>query len=275
VILYFVATPILLLILPTLETLLVVLFLNFLVVFGFLGLLLLIIVPLGLKLPKKEKFKDFIKTIGLSKIRPIWRNLLMGFGSIVIFSFSTILFGILLGTYTFDLNTLFGPPGFRYDENIGLYLTFGWFAFIFMLRPGIWEEVAFRGIILNLQLKKYSKNTSVVINGVLFGLFHFVNLIEGANIYLTLMQVIYACCIGTALAYMYVKTGSLIPCIITHYLIDALGALLLNTYFPNLAFTTIFFLYGMGIVPMILIILLVSFVAKKKPEELLETDQLL
>ncbi|MFW9865627.1 MAG: type II CAAX prenyl endopeptidase Rce1 family protein [Candidatus Thorarchaeota archaeon] len=264
--LYFVAIPILLLIIPTLNSLLGILFVNFLVVFGVLGVLLLIIIPRGLKLPKKENFRNFIKTIGLSEIRPIWRNLLIGLGSVAVYGLSVILFGSLLGTFVFDLNTLFRPPS---------YYTFGWFAFIFMLRPGIWEEVTFRGVILNLQLKRYSNETSMVLNGVIFGLFHFINLIEVPNIYITSIQVIFACCIGIALANMYIKTGSLIPCIITHYLINALGAFLLNISFSSLTFTTLFYLIGMSIVPMILIIILVNLVAKKRPKRLIETRQIL
>jgi membrane protease YdiL (CAAX protease family) len=274
-ILYFVAVPILQLILPTLKSLIGVLFVNFLVVFCLLGVLLLIIIPRGLKLPKKESFSKFSKTTGLSIIRPVWRNLLIGFGSIAIYSLSTVLLGSLLGSYTFDPSTLFSPPGIGYNPEIGFYLRFGWFAFIFMLRPGIMEEVAFRGIILNLQLKKYSKETSMVLNGILFGLFHFINLIEGVNLYYVLIQVVFTSCLGIALSYMYIKTRSLIPCIITHYLIDALGAFLLNTEFTSLALRTLFLIFGIGILPMVFIILLVSLVAAKKPEGLFETDQIL
>ena len=80
-----------------------------------------------------------------------------------------ILIGNLFGTWFLDWKILFGNPSI----TTGL----GWFLFILMLIPGIWEEVAFRGVILNLQLKKYSNTISIMLYGVLFGLFHLTNLI--------------------------------------------------------------------------------------------------
>jgi membrane protease YdiL (CAAX protease family) len=60
-----------------------------------------------------------------------------------------------------------------------------------MLVPGIWEEIAFRGVILTLLLKKYSEKKSIIINGLLFGGVHFINIIQGADVVSTIIQMVY------------------------------------------------------------------------------------
>ena len=227
---------------------------QFLLNFGIFILLWFIIVPLGLKLPKKENFRDFAQTINLSKIKPLWRNLLLGVGTLLLLGLSTVILGILLGTWIFD-------PGI-------LVRNLGWFVFILALIPGIWEEVAFRGVIINLQLKKFTKNTTIILNGVLFGLFHFVNLVWGRDLYSTSMQVIYASCVGISFAYMNIKTGSLLPSMIAHYLIDSVALIFSNVRFPNIVNYTIFQIVGVGIIPMVLIIIFVKLLVPNRYPEI-------
>jgi len=238
----------------------VILFINFILNFGFLALLWLVAVPLGLKLPKKESFQDFSRTIGLSIVKPLGRNLLLAIGSLVMLGFSTAIFASLLGRWVVDPEPVFNNPS--------IYSGLGWFVFIYMLIPGIWEEISFRGVILNLQLKKYSQITSVILNGVLFGLFHYINLLGYPDLYLVSMQVIYASCLGIAFAYMYVKTKSLLPCMVAHYLIDAIGQIFLRGLFSNIGSLTIYFIFGIGLVPMILIIILTKLLVPNKRQDL-------
>jgi membrane protease YdiL (CAAX protease family) len=224
------------------------LLIDFLIAFALLFLLWIIIVPIGLKLPRKENFNQLTHTLGLKRFQPIIRNLSLGIGCLVILGFSTALFANLLGTWIFDPDIVLRNP----SVSTGL----GWFFFIFMLRPGIWEEISFRGVILNLQLKKYSPESSIIINGILFGLFHYINLLGNPDLYSISMQVIYASCLGIAFAYIYVKTKSLLPCIIAHYLIDSVGQIFLRSIFTNYVNLTLYYVFGIGIVPMVLIIIL-------------------
>ncbi|MFX0028839.1 MAG: type II CAAX prenyl endopeptidase Rce1 family protein [Candidatus Hermodarchaeota archaeon] len=233
---------------------------DFLIAFSLLFLLWLVIIPIGLKLPKRESYAQFSHTIGLSKFQPLWRNLTLGIGSLIILGLSTALFAGLLGRWVFDPDVVFSRP----SVSTGL----GWFIFIFMLRPGIWEEISFRGVILNLQLKKYSQLTSVLLNGILFGLFHYINLLGNPDLYTVSMQVIYASCLGIAFAYMYVKTKSLWPCMIAHYLIDSVGQIFLSGLFPNYTNLTLYFIFGIGVVPMILIIILTKLLSLNKRQEI-------
>ncbi|MFX1344510.1 MAG: CPBP family intramembrane glutamic endopeptidase [Promethearchaeota archaeon] len=235
-------------------------FIEFILKFGFFALLWLVVVPLGLKLPKKEAFQNFSRTIGLSRFKPLTRNLLLAVGNLVILGFSTVVFASLLGTWIYDPEPVFNNPS--------IYSGLGWFVFIYMLIPGIWEEISFRGVILNLQLKKYSQTNSVILNGILFGLFHYINLLTFQDLYLVSMQVIYASCLGIAFAYMYTKTKSLLPCIVAHYLIDSLGQLFLRGLFSNIGSLTIYLIFGIGIIPMILIITLTKLLYPNRLQEL-------
>ncbi len=251
--------PIELLFLPIIVNLsfLEVMFLEFAISFGLFALLWFVVVPRGLKLPRKESFKAFSRTIGLSTVKPLWLNIFLGVISIVIFGLSLILVGNLLGTWFLDWSILFRNPS--------ITTGIGWFIFILMLIPGIWEEVAFRGVILNLQLKKYSNRTSIILNGALFGLFHLTNLIFGADLFLTLMQAIYASCLGIAFAYIYVRTKSLLPTIIAHYLVNSVAQLFLVPFFisnPIYLNQALFLILGLGVIPMVLLIGLTKLVVK-------------
>ncbi|MHA1884828.1 MAG: CPBP family glutamic-type intramembrane protease [Promethearchaeota archaeon] len=250
----FLLFPIILLISPLFSKLSFtgVIIINFVLNFGFLALLWLIAVPYGLKLPKKETFKEFTQTIGLSKIKPVWNNILLGIGIFYIYVLSALYFTIILGDINFVHWYLENPhpaPDFSY---------LGWFLFIFMLIPGIWEEVAFRGVILNLQRKKYSQTTAVILNGVIFGLYHLVNLVWGLDWFGTILQVIYTSCLGVTLAYVFMRTRSLIPCIIVHYLFNSVGQVFFNGIFPNLFIESLFAMLAIGVFPMIIVILLIK-----------------
>lgn len=181
-----------------------------------LSVLFLFVVPYGFGFPQQNKsFKDYLVNIKLSKVKPIGRNIIMG----IMTSF-TLLVGVMLvlivsNYYVFNLNTILPP--------------FSW-SLLYMFIPGIFEEVAFRGIILSMMLKKYSKIKAVIFNSILFGVFHFCNLIGFAlvgalsqEVLIAIsFQVLYASVLSLSFGYMYVKTESLFPSILCHYLLDAL-----------------------------------------------------
>jgi membrane protease YdiL (CAAX protease family) len=137
-----------------------------------------------------------------------------------------------------------------------------------MLIPGIWEEVSFRGVISTLNLRKYSRTTVLIVVSLLFGLFHLINLLAGNNLVLTGVQVIYAALLGFLFGYLFIKTKSLIPSIILHYLIDSLGQLFVYVSFDNTVDLVLFAIIGVGIVPSVLGVLLVKLVVKKEPRQL-------
>ena len=231
---------------------------KFLMVFSFLAILLLVIVPRGLNLPNgKQSLKEYAESIRISPFNPWKRNIFLGLGFAAIVWTFTLIFSLLAGEYIFDLNIIFGWPE---SNNIGIFL------FISSLIPGIWEEVAFRGVILTLLVKKYSEKKAIIINGVLFGFAHVANIFGGQDIGSTIIQMIYATFWSFSFAYMYIKTKSLIPGIIAHYLIDAVNPLFLNVIIGQTILVLIYLVFFIFILPPFLTIMLVKIIMKRETE---------
>ncbi|MFX0179080.1 MAG: CPBP family intramembrane glutamic endopeptidase [Candidatus Hodarchaeota archaeon] len=220
-------------------------------IFLTLSLLFFYIIPFGMKLPDgKTSMKQYSYSIGFTKTKPIARNILLGISSFILYAVSGMLFAELFGTYIFNIEILFGFPN--------------WILLYYMLYPAIWEEITFRGVVLKLQLKKYSRMTSITTNGILFGLSHFVGLLAGQSLEGTLSQVFFASCLGIAISYVFVKTGSLLPCIIIHYLVNTFGLLFVNALFSNAVNSYFYLIYGTSLIPMILILLLTKFIVRNR-----------
>ncbi|MEJ2279843.1 MAG: CPBP family glutamic-type intramembrane protease, partial [Candidatus Lokiarchaeota archaeon] len=246
-------------------------FIEFGLTFCFSATLWYLIVPKGLKLPIVTKsLKEYAKAIHLTTYKPIARNLFLALTISAIYFFSFFLGGNLLGTYIFDLNILFGNP----NPYVSGFFGLGWFLFIFMLIPGIWEETSFRGVMIPLLQNKYQKSTSILLSGTIFGLFHATNLISvflnNTNPFGVYFQMVYASFIGITLAYTYVKTQSLLPVIIIHYLIDTVGQLFLYTIIYDYIQAAIYLIFFIGVIPSILSILLVKITTGWKSKSINE-----
>lgn len=90
-----------------------------------------------------------------------------------------------------------------------------------MLCVGFVEEVIFRGFLFRAIAKDNAK-TAIVISSVTFGLGHSLNLVNGSGMELTenLFQMIGAIAIGFLFVILYYRGGSLLPCMITHSIIN-------------------------------------------------------
>ena len=101
------------------------------------------------------------------------------------------------------------------------------FHVISMLCVGFLEEIIFRGFLFKAMCedrKSSSKRIAIIVSSVTFGIGHIVNLLNGADFLSTSLQICYATAIGFIFTILFDKSGSLIPCIITHSLLNALGA---------------------------------------------------
>lgn len=92
-----------------------------------------------------------------------------------------------------------------------------------MIGVGFLEEVIFRGLLFKAICKKSVKQ-AVVISSVTFGLGHIVNLLNGADFVPTVLQICYAVALGFLFTIIFYKGKSLLPCIITHSIINSLSA---------------------------------------------------
>ena len=109
--------------------------------------------------------------------------------------------------------------------NIALYI-------IYCLSVGLFEELVFRGIVFPLSLKITGKKKlgvfwAVALSSAVFGGAHLINIIGGANIGATFLQVGYSFLIGAMCAISVCVSKNLIVAVVLHFIYD-IGGLMLN-----------------------------------------------
>ncbi len=94
-----------------------------------------------------------------------------------------------------------------------------------MFCVGFLEEVIFRGLLFKAMVPLGLK-PAVVVSSLTFGMGHLVNLINGsgANLFSSMLQVVYAAAAGFLFTILFLRTGSLRACILTHGVLNALSA---------------------------------------------------
>lgn len=95
---------------------------------------------------------------------------------------------------------------------------------ISMLCVGFLEEMIFRGFLFCAMTKDNIK-VAIIVSSITFGIGHIINLLNGSNtdFILNLLQVIYAMAAGFMFVMIFYKSKSLLACIITHGLFNALS----------------------------------------------------
>ena len=96
------------------------------------------------------------------------------------------------------------------------------FRILTMVNVGFLEEIIFRGILYK-SIEKDNKKLAIIITSITFGIGHIVNLLNGADVIPTLMQICYATSLGFLFVTILNKSKSLIPCIISHIVINSLS----------------------------------------------------
>ena len=96
------------------------------------------------------------------------------------------------------------------------------FHILTMINIGFIEEIIFRGFLFKM-MSKDNINSAIIVSSVTFGIGHIVNLLNGADLIPTLIQICYAISIGYLFVIIFHKSKSIIPCIITHSLVNSLS----------------------------------------------------
>ena len=96
-------------------------------------------------------------------------------------------------------------------------------ASLSMILVGFVEEMIFRGFLFRAMLSKNETTVAIIVSAVTFGIGHIVNLFTGQAGFDTVMQIIFAISWGFILTMVCYKSGSIIPCIIAHSMIDVLS----------------------------------------------------
>ena len=94
------------------------------------------------------------------------------------------------------------------------------FASLFLtIGVGLSEEIYFRGIICKLWMA-HGSGKAIWISSILFGICHLLNILGGAGVGATILQIFFAFFYGAILAVIFIRTQSIVPCILLHFLHD-------------------------------------------------------
>ena len=93
-----------------------------------------------------------------------------------------------------------------------------------MLGVGFLEELIFRSFLFRA-MKKDSIRWAVIVSSLTFGVGHIVNLLNGSGMGVTenLVQIVCAAAIGFAYVMVFLRSGSLWPCVLSHGIFNSLS----------------------------------------------------
>ncbi len=96
------------------------------------------------------------------------------------------------------------------------------FYILNMLNIGFIEEIIFRGFLFKM-MEKDNIKSAIAVSSITFGIGHIMNLFNGAELIPTLLQICYAMSIGYLFVVIFVKSKSIVPCIIAHSVNNSLS----------------------------------------------------
>ncbi len=85
---------------------------------------------------------------------------------------------------------------------------------------GIIEEIIFRGYLFKAMSRDNVKS-AIIVSSLTFGIGHIVNLLNGAELVPTLLQLCYAAAVGFMFTVIFYKSKSIILCAVSHFIVNA------------------------------------------------------
>ena len=140
---------------------------------------------------KKKKLLSYYGINSLKKLN--YKNLLFCIPMIII-AFLNLGFGINIKNYSWQQILLIS---------------------VSMLGVGFSEEILFRSFLIKAIMNKNTK-AAILLPSIFFGIIHITNLFGGADIVMTILQIIYASAFGLMCSMFFYKTNNIIPCMICH-----------------------------------------------------------
>jgi membrane protease YdiL (CAAX protease family) len=224
--------------------------------------ILFIITPFALRLPRGSRsFKAYLDDIGLTKVSPIGRLLLLALSCYAILALSQAAGSIVYRlTEGLPITSAFLKGVFDISNDMPPRSLSPLFSL-----PSAFEEIGFRGVILTLFTASYSKSRSILISAGAFAIIHLLNLAGGREPIWVFGQLGWAFCMGTFYGYLFMRTRSLIPPMLVHYL----GNVFIGSfagYMQASASVEVQVLYGLtfslGVIPVTVMMLWVRFFAR-------------
>jgi sodium transport system permease protein len=108
--------------------------------------------------------------------------------------------------------------------------------FFLCVLPGIFEEIAFRGLLLHGLRRRLHPAALALVVGLVFGIFH-----------VALFRFVPTACLGVMLAAVTMMTGSIYPAMLWHALSNAAGILAYKLQIPEAELDPLSYLTGVGI----------------------------
>jgi len=190
----------------------------------FLGIVFFIVfIPKALRMPQgKTTIRRYLNDIGVDRIRPLSRTLLIFLPCLISILVSQIVMSLVYNHFIlgwdFDhfSNQLFNP--FRIRTKIG------WSPITAV--GSVFEEIVLRGVVLTILLRVYSERKAIIGSAVAFGYIHILNLLNGftyANLVFVIGQITWATIIGLLYGYMFLKTGNLYANMFLHWFANGMG----------------------------------------------------
>jgi membrane protease YdiL (CAAX protease family) len=180
-------------------------------------LVLFWITPFVLHLPNgKTTFRKYLDDIRLSHVRPFLPLLILGVSSsliiLLVLSANSFIYRLVQGfpiQFTF-IRRAIDLSGDLPPQSLSWIVAF----------PSIFEEVSWRGVMLVLFMKKYPPRKSILITALGFGSFHLLNLLGGVEPDFVIRQVIFGSALGFFYGYLVLRTDSLMPAMLFHFLVN-------------------------------------------------------
>lgn len=215
-------------------------------------LLLAIVVPFAFGFPQRSRpYATYLSEIRLTHVRPLFGLIVLGISCFLILGISQVA-GVLVYRLTQGqpvdgsfFRSAFVLANALPPRSINWYYSF----------PAVFEEVAFRGVILALFLRYYDRPKAVLFSALGFGALHLSNMLVGGDPVWVLGQTVWAVILGLFYGYVTLKTDSLLPAMLVHYLGNVFVSSL-NAYILNHAAIPVQVLYGitftLGVIPVVL-----------------------
>jgi len=185
------------------------------------GLFGYVLVPYLLRLPTGSRsFRRYLDDVRLTRIRP--------FGPLLLLTVSCDLILILCQ----------GAGSIVYRLSEGKPVTLDFVGQVFNLLAVLppqstllfaqmfssLEEVLFRGVLLTMLLRVHGPRKAIVFSAIAFGLMHLPGIFAGTAPVVALGQVVWAFLFGLFYGYIFLKSGSLLPSMVIHWLSNVFQA---------------------------------------------------
>lgn len=113
----------------------------------------------------------------------------------------------------------------EFNSDVGVLIAGDqWVILLLALVPAVWEELTFRGVILSNLQPSFPPIKAVIVSSVLFGVYHFSNLVAWDDPIEVVFGVILATIFGLGWGYAVIVADSVLPAVFLHYMFNSLLA---------------------------------------------------